>query len=136
MKNRMIKISVGILLIGSVAIAGTSQAIEWKYITSDSSGNALYFDPGSVDNHTFDTVNVWVKYNTGFRYKMSDYGYSVSLIKIDCDEGRLASEVIVDFDEEDQFLSSVINPGKPWFSISPGSLYSKLQRTVCPVRFP
>ncbi len=91
MKKRMIKISVGILLVCSVAIAGTSQAVDWKYVTSDTSGNALYFDPGSVENHTFDIVNVWVKYKTGFRYKMNDYGYSVSLIKIDCDEMREGS---------------------------------------------
>lgn len=127
---------ITLLVGGLIGTARISTAVEWKYFTSDGEGNPMYYDPGTIKNRTFNVVSVWVKYKTGYTFKMRDYGYSVSLFKVDCLKGKLASEIIVDFDNAGSFLGSVSSSGDPWFPVSPDSLYTRLFKTVCPPSFP
>jgi hypothetical protein len=131
-KPLIIMILTGIFLIGFIVRTPVSQGVEWKYFTMDSYGNPMYYDAETVERTDFDVVNVWIKYEAPSMFKMKDYGFSVSRFKIDCFKEKLANEIIVDFDKGGFLLSSVSSSGKPWFSISPDSMYAKLSVTVCP----
>lgn len=135
MNKYLIVFFTGLFLLGALSNPLKSQGVDWKYVTDDNSGNPLYYDAESLQKGPLDVVNVWVKYKTPHMYKMKEYGFSVSLFKIDCLREKLANEAIVDFDRKGFLLSSVSSSGKPWFSISPDSLYGKLSVTVCPIRY-
>lgn len=123
-------------IVGFMGLVTMCHGVEWQFFNTDGDGNPMYYDLKSVENQDEEVVNVWVKHRSVGRYKPQGYGHSVSLFKIDCFRRKIISEVIVDFERDGSLLSSVASSGKPWFSITPDSLYLGLYKTVCTFKAP
>jgi len=132
------------ILFAMVACAFAAEDSEgWTSLSSD-----VYINMKSIAYTCGSTISLWVKIvpdedsdllmrareqlmDKGRDDKTLTYLYSGLLTEIDCSKNSHRELITILYDANKNILHSVNNPKASWKTISPGSSFRLVQRTVC-----